>query len=334
MAARLSKSKLMAALQCERRLWLEVNQPDLASYPRTPGRPLPLVTRSGKWRGTCIAPAMVRASARVRRGLGAALRLRSACWPIRRITGRSTRRRSSTRASWSGWTCCCGAAGVHLIEVKSSTSLKQEHLSDCAIQAWVARGAGGFERRSLAHIDNASSIAVTATIAGCSGARHYQEVEALQASPDWLAAARLWRWRGGTGGPPGKRCVTPYACPFMDHCWPGEAAYPVQGLGGDRERLASFFAAGSDLRDVPAERLTRADQKRIQAVTFGRPRTRAGGRGIRAGPGFSAPLSGLRDLCSAVPLFAGTRPYEALPFQFSCHVQQRMAGSNTGAIWT
>ena len=46
-------------------------------------------------------------------------------------------------------------AGVHLIEVKSSTSLKPEHITDCAIQAWVARGAGlDFQRMSLAHIDN------------------------------------------------------------------------------------------------------------------------------------------------------------------------------------
>ena len=29
-----------------------------------------------------------------------------------------------------------------LIEVKSTTSVKQEHVWDCAIQTWVARGAG------------------------------------------------------------------------------------------------------------------------------------------------------------------------------------------------
>ena len=38
-----------------------------------------------------------------------------------------------------------------LIEVKSSASVKDEHRLDCAIQTWVARGEAGV---SLAHVDS------------------------------------------------------------------------------------------------------------------------------------------------------------------------------------
>jgi hypothetical protein len=33
-------------------------------------------------------------------------------------------------------------AGHRLVEVKSSTRVKDYHLDDCAIQAWVTRGTG------------------------------------------------------------------------------------------------------------------------------------------------------------------------------------------------
>lgn len=85
-----------------------------------------------------------------------------------------------------------GPSGIRLIEVKSSTSLKPEHMTDCAIQAWVARGAGlAFTQMSLAHIDNRFVYA---------GGGDYQgllveyditrEGMALQAEvPRWLAGA-------------------------------------------------------------------------------------------------------------------------------------------------
>ena len=118
--------------------------------------------------------------------------------------------------------------------------------------------------------------------------------------------------------------MTPYECAFMGHCWPGDTDYPVQSLGGDRELLGRFVAAGiHDLRDVPTERLTRGDHLRIQAVTrSGVPQLDSdAGEFVRALE-FPRYVLDFETIGPAVPLFAGTRPYEALPFQFSCHVVQ------------
>ena len=45
--------------------------------------------------------------------------------------------------------------GWRIVEVKSSTSVDGSHIPDCAIQAWVCRGAGlDIRRIAVAHIDN------------------------------------------------------------------------------------------------------------------------------------------------------------------------------------
>lgn len=48
-------------------------------------------------------------------------------------------------------------AWFSLVEVKSSTEVKPEHLWDCAVQAWVARGSGmeeSLDEITLAHVNN------------------------------------------------------------------------------------------------------------------------------------------------------------------------------------
>lgn len=328
MLARLSKSRLMAALQCERRLWLEVHQPGLAQ--------VSAATQAAFSQGHAVGD-VARTLYSATHGEGHLLEYDGGLGTALADTKRLLADAADTRPIYEATFQHEGIlvrldvllrdrAGIHLIEVKSSTSQKPEHLTDCAIQAWVARGAGlDFRRMSLAHIDNRFVYAGDGDYHGLLVEHDItSEVLALQAMvPQWLASAQAAA--AGEVEPdvaPGKRCVTPYECAFMSHCWPGGAAYPVQSLGGDRELLGSFVAAGfRDLRDVPTERLTRADHQRIQAVTrAGTPQLDpAAGEFVRA-LGFPRYFLDFETIGPAVPLFAGTRPYEALPFQFSCHV--------------
>jgi hypothetical protein len=318
----------MAALQCERRLWLEIHRPGLAQ--------VSAATRAAFATGHEVGD-VARTLYSATHGEGHLLEYDGGLGAALGRTERLLADPADTRPIYEATFQHEGIlvrldvllrdpVGAHLIEVKSATSLKPEHLTDCAIQAWVARGAGlDFQRMSLAHIDNRFVYAGDGDYRGLLKEQDItSEVLARQAMvPQWLAAAQAAA--SGEREPdiaPGKRCVTPYECAFMQHCWPGGTAYPVQSLGGDRELLGSFVAAGyQDLRDVPSERLTRADHQRIQAVT------RAGvpqldpevGEFVR-GLGFPRYFLDFETIGPAVPLFAGTRPYEALPFQFSCHV--------------
>jgi hypothetical protein len=83
-----------------------------------------------------------------------------------------------------------------------------------------------------------------------------------------------------------------------------------------------------DLRDVPEERLTRADHRRIQAVTrAGVPQLEPEAGRVLAALGYPRYFLDFETIALAVPVFPGTRPYETLPFQFSCHVAH--AGGRT-----
>ncbi len=328
MAARLSKSRVMAALQCERRLWLEVHQPALARVSAS--------TQAAFSQGYAVGELAQQLYSAVH-GAGHLLEYDGGLATAVERTAQLMADPADTRPIYEATFQHQGIlvrldvllrdpAGVQMIEVKSSTRLKPEHLTDCAIQAWVARGTGlEIRRMALAYIDNLFVYQGNGDYRGLLVEQDItSEVMALQARvPEWLAAAQVAA--AGAQEPvvaPGKRCVTPYECAFMQHCWPGGVAYPVQSLGGDREFLGSFVAAGyRDLRDVPAERLTRADHQRIQAVTrAGTPQLEPVAGNFVRGLSFPRYFLDFETVGPAVPLFAGTRPYEALPFQFSCHV--------------
>ncbi len=317
----------MAALQCERRLWLEIHRPGLAQ--------VSAATRAAFATGHEVGD-LARTLYSATHGEGPLLEYDGGLTAALSLTERLLADPADTRPLYEATFQHQGIlvrldvllrdpAGMHLIEVKSATSLKPEHVTDCAIQAWVARGAGlDFRRISLAHIDNRFVYAGDGDYRGLLVEHDItRDVLARQAMvPQWLAAAQAAV--AGNKEPhvaPGKRCVTPYECAFMQHCWPGGTAYPVQSLGGDRELLGSFVAAGiRDLRDVPTGRLTRADHLRIQAVTrAGLPQLDPEVGEFVRGLGFPRYFLDFETIGPAVPLFAGTRPYEALPFQFSCH---------------
>jgi len=328
MAVRLSKSKLMAAFQCERRLWLELHHPELAE--------LSAATRAAFATGHEVGD-VARALYSARYGEGPTIAyeggLGQAVSATKRLLADAADQRPIYEATvrYQGIlvrldVLLRGPSGIRLIEVKSSTSLKPEHVTDAAIQAWVARGAGLDVRRvSLAHVDSRFVYPGDGDYQGLLVEHDISsEVLALQAEvPGWLTAAQaVASCRKEPDVQPGKRCVTPYECAFMAHCWPGDVAYPVQALGGNRELLGRYVAAGyRDLRDIPTDQLTSADHRRIQAITrAGRPQLAPEAGRLLGDLGYPRYFLDFETIALAVPVFPGTRPYQALPFQFSCHV--------------
>jgi hypothetical protein len=145
----LSKSRTLAGLQCPKRLWLQTYQRELAGMTPATQAALDTGCRVGEVARTLFPDGVlvehvdnIPAAPQTRAVLGIGARPCS-------------RRRSAT------WTCSyaptcsySGNAGHRLIEVKSSSRVKDYHLDDCAIQAWVTRGAGlELERIDLAVLD-------------------------------------------------------------------------------------------------------------------------------------------------------------------------------------
>ena len=143
-----------------------------------------------------------------------------------------------------------------VVEVKASTSVKDYHILDCAIQDWVLRNSGiNVTSVSLAHINNQFVYGGDGNYEGLLLENDLTEdVRTLEPTVlELVASAR----EAVTGPLPnvnvGAQCNKPYECQFINHCWPTDAEYPITGLKGGRAKLAEYVIRGyEDIRDVPA----------------------------------------------------------------------------------
>ena len=117
------------------------------------------------------------------------------------------------------------ARGFHLIEVKSSTSQKPEHIPDVAVQLHVLRKAGiDVKRASVMHLnrdfrhpDRGDRFCMTDVT---SEAGEYERGVATELDGQMEVPS---------GSVPdvaiGLQCHSPRACPFLQRCWPQERAH-------------------------------------------------------------------------------------------------------------
>ena len=226
-----------------------------------------------------------------------------------------------------------GEDGWRAIEVKASTSVKNHHVLDCAIQDWVMRNVGlTIKSMSLAHINNQFVYPGEGDYAGLLVEEDLTEqVRKLEPSVvDLIAKAR----DAVTGPMPkidvGAQCGKPYECQFINHCWPTDAEFPVTGLGGGKGKLGTYVALGCrDIRDVDASSITAAIPQRIHRVTCsGEPEVLDGARKILGSLAYPRYFLDFETVGPAVPIWPGIRPYKSIPVQWSCHIDD---GSGDGS---
>jgi hypothetical protein len=320
----LSKSKLMSARQCLKRLHLEVHRPELRSISRATESAFATGHQVGDVAQQLYGTAdsvfipyeggLSHALKKTRRLVNSTSKV-----PIFEATfqfGGVLVRADALLPDGDGW---------RIVEVKASTSVKEEHVFDCAIQRWVIEGVGlTVTGVAVAHVDNSFVYGGDGDFQGLLlEVDQTDKTAPLQASvPEWIKAAQRAVGTELPDVPVGAQCNKPYACPFITHCWPSDSDYPVQGLGGSRAKLGQFVAAGYlDMRDVPADRLSEK-QARIQDVTItGSPEILSGAKIFTDKLDYPRYYLDFETIMPAVPLWADTRPYETLPFQWSCHYE-------------
>lgn len=324
-ARNLSKSKLMAARQCIKRLYLEIHKPELAIVSSSTranfatGNAVGELAREiyGGDGDAILIPYEGGLSHAIRKtgrllddGVGVPI------FEATLVHGGVLVRIDALLSDGDGW---------RIVEVKSSTSLKDEHLFDCAIQSWVFQGLGYRQRRiALAHIDNEFVYRGNGDYRGLLREIEISEEvsKLLPEVPDWVRAARDASRGAEPLVAPGMQCNTPYECPFLAYCWPS-GEFPVQALPrASKARLGRWIAEGhTDLRDVPAAQLTEK-QRRVQRITAeGKAELLPGAAAFAADLTFPRYYLDFETIAPAIPRWADTRPYEALPFQWSCHYE-------------
>ncbi|MBF8260408.1 MAG: DUF2779 protein [Actinobacteria bacterium] len=212
----------------------------------------------------------------------------------------------------------------NLYEVKSTTSVKENHRDDAAVQYYVLSGCGfPVHKAFLVHIDNSyvrkGEIVPQAlfSIEDITGG-----VREKQASiPDTLSDMRAMLRGKAPDIDIGPHCDDPYECDFKDHCWkhvPEQSIFALRGRGIDKWEL--YRKGILHLVDVPLGPLNAA--QRMQVEYFLGRKEHADSEKIREFLGrLRYPLCFLdfETFSSAIPRYDGTRPYQQIPFQYSLH---------------
>lgn len=330
MARNLSKSRFQKGLQCERALWLGVHRPDLRGQ----------VTESQQWifdqghevgliaRG--LFPGGVEVSEDHEHSAEALLTT------ARLLAGGATVLYEPAFESGGTFArvdilAASGDGRWDMYEVKSGAALKDVYVTDAAVQAYTLEGAGlSLRTINVVRIDTSYVY---------EGGEH--DPHALFAIEDVTGMARAYlpsvapavrRFQELLEGPEptpliGDRCTHPYPCEFSAHCHaflPPE--YPITALPRLAEPvLHALLSAGHlCLLDVPDDfpGLTLAQRESVAAARSGQPRIDITGLTSALGR-LEWPIHHLdfETISPALPLWPGTRPYQAVPFQYSLHIQ-------------
>ena len=320
---RLSKSKLMSALQCPKRLYLEIHQPDLAEIDAGLQRRFAIGHEVGE-----VARSLYPEGRLIGHDddLGAALRETQAALevdgdlllfePTFQHGGVLVRADLLFR----------NGGRYRLVEVKASTGIKDHHYQDAAIQAWVIDGAGYVvDAVSIAHVDNSFVYEGNGDYRGLLNFIDVtQDLEPLLPKvPELLLRCQQILSGSLPDIPVGKQCSVPYDCPFLGWCDRDAPEYPLSILGHHwrlRDRLAA--QGYRDLRDVPEADIRDGLPHRIWSTvrsgnTFINPKA----ADELCGLGYPRHYLDFETIQFVVPIWTGTRPYEHLPFQWSCHIE-------------
>ena len=326
----LSKSKIIVHRQCPKRLWLQVNRPELIQISAATqvrfdeGNKVGDIARQNYPGGVFIETLnRAEAIALTKEAIGKHQTI---------FEGAFFEEDVMIRADL----LFPQKDGYRLVEVKSSTGVKSYHVDDVTVQSWVMEKAGCTPTSmALAYINNQFVYQGDGTYEGL-----FIEADLTsQVKPNmsqvqsWVDAAK--KTLASTVEPtiaPGEQCTNPFTCDFIEYCSPPEVGveYPVEILPYGKAVAAQLRADGfKDLRDVPADRLSNPKHLKVHAVTCSGE--------VLLEPEATAQILALpypryyldfETIGFAVPIWAGTRPYIQLPFQWSCHIE-RADGSIT-----
>lgn len=327
-----SKSKLLAYRQCPKRLWLEIHHPELRADSSATQASFKVGHQVGEIAQKLYDP----------KGKGQLINAQEEGFAA--AFARSTDLLASSQPIFEAGFKAGGALAFadvmlpkrkagqrtwRMVEVKSSTSVKDYHRDDTAIQAFVARSAGvPLSSIVLAYIDSGwiypgggdyQGLLVEEDLTQEAFARE-AKVQAWIAEAQTIAAKRK-EPKLGTG----VHCSDPYECSFLGYCQGQEtqAEYPIHWLPRIQSKALKSHIQDSgitDMRDVPDE-LLNDQQQLVKAHTLADTsyfdaQNAATDLAIHKLPVYFLDFETIQF---AVPIWKGTRPYQQIPFQFSLH---------------
>jgi len=321
---RLSKSDYLAGLQCPKHLWLRINEPDATE--QEPDANLEALFDQGRKVGA-LARTYVPGGLLID-------------YPYYAVDDKV---RATQSALDEGCDIIYEAAfvvdnqfvavdilerkpeGFVVTEVKSSTKVKDEHLQELALQAYVLRQAGiNVSRLQVMHLNKECAYPNLENLFICEDV-----TEDVNPFVEKVAEATKAQKRVLAGALPvvqiGPHCSAPRECAFKDRCWTDVPVHHITTLYAMRAAKAFTLVdqGFTTIRDLPADfNLSVIAERQRQAVIEQR---------IIVDPTLAKALQdfdshiGFLDFETvglAIPVWDGCRPYEAVPVQFNFCLQQ------------
>ena len=320
----LSKSRFLSGLQCLKKLWWEVHEPDAPELRPDEntlvlfgvGAQVGAAARERVPGGVLILGKASEGSVKVRRTEQA---LNDGAPVVYEATFEYDRVFVSVdileRAE----------GGFRLTEVKSTVEAKAEHLPDVAIQRWVAAGAGlPVVATHLMHLNRACRAPDLSNLFS-----REDLSPAVSAALPVLPVQVKGMLKVLEGPLPevaiGDHCDEPHECAFKARCWPERDPHHIETLPRlSAKKRAALQALGVEtIHQIPSDfELTDFQSRQREAVIAGR---------AVMSPDFAASLRPYRaervafldfeTVRPAIPIWVGTGPYAQVPAQFSAHVQ-------------
>jgi hypothetical protein len=326
---RISKSKFVAGCQCVKRLYWQVHEPELAAQPDAADE---AIMEQGREVGL-LARQLFRGGVEVGSGVGLdqAIRATRELVANREIPalfegvfehdGVLVRVDVLHRRRDGRW---------RLVEVKSSTSVKEEHLDDVGIQSRVVSRCGvDLASVCLAHINrnyvfDGGSIDVRRLFKIRNLTRR---IERLQPKLTFQLRAQftVLNMPNAPEIAPGRHCTDPVTCEFFERC---NIPRPDDHIGYLPRIHASAMEELEELgvesiHDVPDDfALTEIQRRAATSVQTNEPWFSAELKMELATLKYPLCYMDFETINPCVPRFPGMRPYNQLPFQFSVHSQK------------
>jgi CRISPR/Cas system-associated exonuclease Cas4 (RecB family) len=326
-SARLSKSRYCLGVQCLKALYLKVHEPELAEEVDPAqqmifdqGSAVGAEARTHYPRGVLIEFDYQQTNEALKATQEAILEkspaIFEAAFIYKNILVRIDILKRNKNGTWD------------LIEVKSSTDIKDEHIPDVAIQRYVAEGAGlEISRTILKHINrecvfpDLKNLFVDIDCTELVAAELKSVTKKLKEISSALASE----------SPPsvgiGPHCDAPYECSFKAMCWqhiPKHSIFELNGVWG-KDKFELYQKGILRIADIDESvKVSRAKPQQLKAVQSNSPVIdKKGLKAFIQEIQYPSYFLDFETINPAIPQYPGMSPYAQLPFQFSCHILKK-----------
>lgn len=326
---RISKSKFVAGCQCLKRLYWQVHSPELAAEPSAAseaimqqGHEVGMLARRLFPGGVEVCERSLDQAIRATRELVADPEIPAIFEAVFEHGGVLVKVDVLHRRRDGRW---------RLIEVKSTTAVRDHHIEDVGIQYRILSRSGvDVASVCLAHINRAFIYP-----GGEIEARRFFRIRNLTRRVQQLQPKLTFQLRSeftvlAMQKPPdiapGQHCTDPVTCEFYDHCNPprpnDHVGYLPRIHAGAMEELEEMGI--ESVRDIPDDfALTEIQRRAATCVQTGQPWYSPELRQVLDGLAYPLRFVDFETINPAIPRFADTHAYQQIPFQWSVHVQRQ-----------